>query len=409
MVKKKQRIKKNISKNFNHKKIILISSLVLVFIVSLFFLAAINSLNKLSIIDLTKSSINKLTGFTGFAVFEEEPEEICEDTCLSEGYNCGTQTICNISVECGSCNTGYECINGECEEEEPEIICSPDCGYYGICVEGVCGCNEGYELVEGVCEEIIEELNETDINITEALTCDPACETGYTCTNGICIADCVDTCSSLGFTCGTQTICNISVECGSCGTGYECVNSNCVSTCTDSCSNLGYNCGTQTVCGASVNCGSCSSDESCESGVCETVEEEGEESDNDSESTTQVSVAAVNANNRVSSSSGSSNIQSNTVVEESSAEDTNITAESVNTSLDLPEETPEEKGFIGRIRLTGLNILKTIKEKALSENNKFLSWSIIIIGTLLFFGVIIYYLHRKIKSVNSTSRNNNGK
>jgi hypothetical protein len=38
--------------------------------------------------------------------------------------------------------------------------------------------------------------------------------------------------------------------------------------CTDTCSSLGYNCGTATVCGQSVNCGTCNTGYTCESNVC---------------------------------------------------------------------------------------------------------------------------------------------
>lgn len=38
----------------------------------------------------------------------------CKDTCASSGYNCGIQTICKKSVNCGSCQTGYTCSAGKC-------------------------------------------------------------------------------------------------------------------------------------------------------------------------------------------------------------------------------------------------------------------------------------------------------
>ena len=42
--------------------------------------------------------------------------------------------------------------------------------------------------------------------------------------------------------------------------------------CTDTCSSLGFECGTQTVCGQSVDCGTCPAGETCTAGICEVVE-----------------------------------------------------------------------------------------------------------------------------------------
>ena len=100
-----------------------------------------------------------------------------------------------------------------------------------------------------------------------------SCPTGYTCVLGTCRSSCTDTCSSLGYNCGTQTVCGVSTNCRSCPTGYTCVLGTCRSSCTDTCSSLGFNCGIQTVCGVSTNCGSCNdyngcTIDSCSNGVC---------------------------------------------------------------------------------------------------------------------------------------------
>jgi hypothetical protein len=85
---------------------------------------------------------------------------------------------------------------------------------------------------------------------------------------------CVDTCTSLGYTCGTQTVCGASTSCGTCSTGYVCSGTSCVqqSNCTDSCSSLNYNCGYHSICGSNLSCGSCSGGQVCNStGRCATV------------------------------------------------------------------------------------------------------------------------------------------
>ena len=82
---------------------------------------------------------------------------------------------------------------------------------------------------------------------------------------------CLDTCTSLGYQCGAQTVCGVSTNCGTCSqSGYVCSGTICVeeSSCTDTCASLGYECGTQTVCGVSTNCGTCSSGTCNSTGQC---------------------------------------------------------------------------------------------------------------------------------------------
>jgi hypothetical protein len=56
------------------------------------------------------------------------------------------------------------------------------------------------------------------------------------------------------------------LSCGTCVLGYACnSNGQCISTCNDTCSSLNYTCGTQTVCGVSTNCGGCSGGQTCDS------------------------------------------------------------------------------------------------------------------------------------------------
>lgn len=44
--------------------------------------------------------------------------------------------------------------------------------------------------------------------------CQYKCNTGYTYSGGLCVSNCTDTCASLGYTCGTQTICGVATSCG---------------------------------------------------------------------------------------------------------------------------------------------------------------------------------------------------
>ena len=53
------------------------------------------------------------------------------------------------------------------------------------------------------------------------------CSVGV-CDDGVCVGQCTDTCNSLGYECGSWTICGTLTNCGTCGTGENCENGKCV-------------------------------------------------------------------------------------------------------------------------------------------------------------------------------------
>jgi len=80
-------------------------------------------------------------------------EEECTDTCQSLEYECGLQTICDEEIDCGTCNEGYECIEGVCAEEIEET-CSDltnmqDCEANADCKWKNGDCKEKDEEDEG--------------------------------------------------------------------------------------------------------------------------------------------------------------------------------------------------------------------------------------------------------------------
>jgi hypothetical protein len=88
---------------------------------------------------------------------------------------------------------------------------------------------------------------------------------------GKCFTSCTDTCLSLGYTCGIQSVCENYINCGTCGDGETCqTNGTCmIIPCTDTCLSLGYECGNYTICGENVNCGTCRDGETCQTnGTC---------------------------------------------------------------------------------------------------------------------------------------------
>lgn len=176
---------------------------------------------------------------------EDGVEPVCKDTCSSLNYQCGTRTVCGVSVNCGTCKIGYNCqVNGTCIKSPCKDTCASlnyQCGIRKICDVSVnCG----------------------------------TCPSGYSCSvNGTCMKDCtLNTCLSLGKSCGTWSNgCGGTLNCGTCVTGYNCqTNGTCIkSLCKDTCSSLKYQCGIRTICGANVNCGTCPIAYNCQvNGTC---------------------------------------------------------------------------------------------------------------------------------------------
>ena len=128
----------------------------------------------------------------------------CNDTCASLGYTCGNQTICNKSINCGTCDSGYYCNSGNCIECTPHATfnCSggdvywwnscgqregikQDCLANQICSGGACvdctphatsNCSEGDVYWWNSCgqrEGIRYDCNETQTCISGACVNNP--------------------------------------------------------------------------------------------------------------------------------------------------------------------------------------------------------------------------------------------
>ncbi len=139
----------------------------------------------------------------------------------------------------------YECPHG-CQEgvcKAKTIECTPNCEGKECGPDG-CGSSCGTCPTDkpvcqsGVCK--VETIQCTDITwlpdpstkcegttFFQTSNCgNTRTETGIK-TTGECATtqECTDTCSSLGYECGTHTICSISTDCGACSSGYECMGS----------------------------------------------------------------------------------------------------------------------------------------------------------------------------------------
>jgi alkaline phosphatase len=129
--------------------------------------------------------------------------------------NCNIKT--NIKEQCS-----YECSGSEC------ITCTPNCAGKD-CGDNGCG---------GSCG---------------------TCQTGQTCTSGLCQATCIPNCT--GKDCGSNGCGGI---CGTCQTGQTCVGGLCQVGCIANCT--GKDCGSN---GCGGSCGTCQTGQTCIGGLCE--------------------------------------------------------------------------------------------------------------------------------------------
>ncbi len=93
---------------------------------------------------------------------------------------------------------------------------------------------------------------------------------------------CTHTCSSLGYECGTQSVCGVNVDCGTCESWETCQSGHCVLDCSDNgCSSVGtscdgnmvYNCTLNSTsgCYGRTNLSLCGSREQCLNGTCHII------------------------------------------------------------------------------------------------------------------------------------------
>lgn len=127
----------------------------------------------------------------------------CIDTCSSLEYECGT--VCG--QDCGNCNNPHgitSCLNGKCNP---------------ICNSGWDNCN--FDKKDG-CEAQLG-------TVINCASCGNNCSAEDVCTNNVCAVPCADTCASLNYACGIQTICGRKILCGVCPSGFGCqANGTCI-------------------------------------------------------------------------------------------------------------------------------------------------------------------------------------
>ncbi len=173
----------------------------------------------------------------------------------SDGVKDGTET----GVDCGggicpACGIGQGCLTGsDCQSQ----ICSS-----GTCVSA---CPAGQVVCGGLCKDTASDPNNCGV-------CGHACAPGTACVSGVCAACTPNTCSGLGFTCGSASDgCGGTLNCGSCPSGQTCAGGACLSCTPSTCAGLGLSCGSASDgCGGMLSCGACPGGQACVSNVCVT-------------------------------------------------------------------------------------------------------------------------------------------
>ena len=188
------------------------------------------------------------------------------DYCDSYGnvmeYECANVDLqsCYAPAYASQCKSGTTCVNGWCED---------------LCGNGVCDSSEDYnscpeDCVAPYCEDTD---SGNDPNTKGTIT--------YRCENGNSYSK-IDYCDSNGnvmeYECANVDLqsCTVNAYPQQCSTGYECSSGVCVESCLDTCQSLNYECGTQTICDEQVECGSCTSGRICVDGLCELGEDKEE-------------------------------------------------------------------------------------------------------------------------------------
>jgi len=133
---------------------------------------------------------------------------------------------------------------------------------------------QGIEVIGSVKDEYITPNMNTCSNYCPSnaqcgfndcgIKCGNGCDSGYLCLNYKCIKQQTSSGGSGGGSSSSGSSGGGSSEEGSSDSG----DSSSTPDCTDTCSSLEYACGVQTICGKSVNCGTCKSGEYCSNGVC---------------------------------------------------------------------------------------------------------------------------------------------
>ncbi len=149
---------------------------------------------------------------------------------ISRSFNCTNQKINLVTVRKYCDGISTSCVGSTASSSEIYQDCT-DSNYY--CTEGqtssiafdcsFCTAETNYAFCKRLnkkCGNVT--ANDNCGNSRTVASCG-TCSAGYVCDSaGLCTTSCVDTCSSLSYNCGIQTICGVSTNCGTCSAGHTC-------------------------------------------------------------------------------------------------------------------------------------------------------------------------------------------
>jgi hypothetical protein len=196
-----------------------------------------------------------------------------DEGCVQSGCEPGTTENCGSTTNIGECNIGTK----TCKSDRTWGSCQ------GAVGPGSEVCDNKDNDCDGSVDEGLTQIVSCSINHgtgEKTQTCSAGSWIGGTCkvidcdqgyhknSDGTaCVEDspvCTPNCA--GKECGSD---GCDGSCGTCTSGKVCnSNGKCVVTCTDTCQSLGYECGTHSICGVNKNCGTCTSGKVCSGGKC---------------------------------------------------------------------------------------------------------------------------------------------
>lgn len=188
----------------------------------------------------------------------------CLTTCVPDGCNNNCPTGCT-AIQDPDCGTTGCCGDGTTNSTNNEICDVADGNFVNMDLNGKTCALFGYSGGDLACRFDCQNYDPSSC-IGAPFACgNNICDAGENCLNcptECCPLNCSDTCFSLGFECGMQTLCGVSTDCGNCVLPEVCNTSGqcAVPACTDDCAIGEFGCidlNSEWICGESGDGDSC--------------------------------------------------------------------------------------------------------------------------------------------------------
>ena len=200
------------------------------------------------------------------------------DDGLEDSYHCAGENVAACSIERikdGSMPVGANCGGVVADDAANASQCVTQSEMAVLEAWLAAGLPEETACVPMSCDE--GGCGDMDDGCGGTVNCGE-CAEGSTCTEGICVEDCVPTNECAGATCGeVDDGCGGSFSCGECPEGQGCDAGTCVEGCVPMSCDEGACGDMDDGCGGTVSCGACADGSTCTEGMCVTDEETSEE------------------------------------------------------------------------------------------------------------------------------------